>query len=81
MNCCVKIVFVARPLKNIEIIVRQITSKVLVSEDEMSNVFSPGELIGLLRAERMGRALATTQCKLLILFQGNHSYSIGFFSL
>nr|DBA09780.1 TPA_asm: RNA polymerase beta'' subunit [Corydalis intermedia] len=43
--------------KHIEIIVRQITSKVLVSEDGMSNVFSPGELIGLLRAERTARAL------------------------
>nr|BDR61556.1 RNA polymerase beta subunit-2 [Dichondra micrantha] len=43
--------------RHIEIIVRQITSKVLVSEDGMSNVFSPGELIGLLRAQRMGRAL------------------------
>nr|YP_010621319.1 RNA polymerase beta'' subunit [Cuscuta europaea]WBF90865.1 RNA polymerase beta'' subunit [Cuscuta europaea] len=43
--------------RHIEIIVRQITSKVLVSEDGMSNVFSPGELIELLRAERMGRAL------------------------
>nr|YP_010637426.1 RNA polymerase beta'' subunit [Saxifraga cernua]WBQ50068.1 RNA polymerase beta'' subunit [Saxifraga cernua] len=43
--------------RHIEIIVRQITSKVLVSEDGMSNVFSPGELIGLLRAERTGRAL------------------------
>nr|YP_010827754.1 RNA polymerase beta'' subunit [Santalum ellipticum]YP_010827898.1 RNA polymerase beta'' subunit [Santalum paniculatum]WFF44844.1 RNA polymerase beta'' subunit [Santalum ellipticum var. littorale]WFF44628.1 RNA polymerase beta'' subunit [Santalum ellipticum]WFF44772.1 RNA polymerase beta'' subunit [Santalum paniculatum]WJK72798.1 RNA polymerase beta'' subunit [Santalum ellipticum] len=43
--------------KHIEMIVRQITSKVLVSEDGMSDVFSPGELIGLLRAERMGRAL------------------------
>jgi len=31
--------------KFVEIIVRQITSKVLVSEDEMSNVFLPGELI------------------------------------
>ncbi|KAK1415198.1 hypothetical protein QVD17_30971 [Tagetes erecta] len=29
----------------------------MVSEDEMSKVFSPGELIGLLRAERMGHAL------------------------
>nr|YP_010406407.1 RNA polymerase beta'' subunit [Cymbaria daurica]URC16208.1 RNA polymerase beta'' subunit [Cymbaria daurica] len=48
--------------KHIEIIVRQITSKVLVSEDEMSNVFSPGELIGLLRAERMGRALEEAVC-------------------
>nr|YP_010704824.1 RNA polymerase beta'' subunit [Corydalis anthriscifolia]UZG91924.1 RNA polymerase beta'' subunit [Corydalis anthriscifolia] len=43
--------------RHIEIIVRQITSKVLVSEDGMSNVFSPGELIGLLRAERTARAL------------------------
>nr|QCW93705.1 RNA polymerase subunit beta [Alzatea verticillata] len=43
--------------RHIEIIVRQITSKVLVSEDDMSNVFLPGELIGLLRAERTGRAL------------------------
>nr|YP_010921493.1 RNA polymerase beta'' subunit [Zygophyllum brachypterum]QQV73522.1 RNA polymerase beta'' subunit [Zygophyllum fabago]WIL95558.1 RNA polymerase beta'' subunit [Zygophyllum brachypterum] len=42
--------------RHIEIIVRQITSKVLVSEDGMSNVFLPGELIGLLRAERTGRA-------------------------
>uniref|UniRef100_UPI0030E3AA62 RNA polymerase beta'' subunit n=1 Tax=Sabulina tenuifolia TaxID=1155345 RepID=UPI0030E3AA62 len=43
--------------RHIEIIVRQITSKVLVSEDGMSNVFLPGELIGLFRAERTGRAL------------------------
>ena len=43
--------------RHIELIVRQITSKVLVSEDGMSSVFLPGELIGLLRAERMGRAL------------------------
>nr|WRM54130.1 RNA polymerase beta'' subunit [Thalia dealbata] len=43
--------------RHIEIIVRQVTLKVLVSEDGMSNVFSPGELIGLLRAERAGRAL------------------------
>ncbi|KAG5616083.1 hypothetical protein H5410_015907 [Solanum commersonii] len=34
--------------RHIEIIVRQITSKVLISEDGMSNVFSPRELIGLL---------------------------------
>ncbi len=37
--------------RHIEIIVRQITSKVLVSEDGMSNVFSPGGLIELLQAE------------------------------
>nr|AGC38238.1 RNA polymerase beta'' subunit [Cryptochloa strictiflora] len=43
--------------RHIEIIIRQVTSKVRVSEDGMSNVFSPGELIGLFRAERVGRAL------------------------
>nr|YP_010048836.1 RNA polymerase beta'' subunit [Aganope dinghuensis]QPK77209.1 RNA polymerase beta'' subunit [Aganope dinghuensis] len=48
--------------RHIEIIVRQITSKVLVSEDGMSNVFSPGELIGLLRAERAGRVLEEAIC-------------------
>nr|YP_011004488.1 RNA polymerase beta'' subunit [Orthosiphon aristatus var. aristatus]WPT27144.1 RNA polymerase beta'' subunit [Orthosiphon aristatus var. aristatus] len=48
--------------RHIEIIVRQITSKVLVLEDGMSNVFLPGELIGLLRAERMGRALEEAVC-------------------
>jgi len=53
--------------RHIEIIVRQITSKVLVSEDEMSNVFSPGELIGLLRAERMGRALEEAICYQAVL--------------
>nr|YP_010251339.1 RNA polymerase beta'' subunit [Bryocarpum himalaicum]QTW91169.1 RNA polymerase beta'' subunit [Bryocarpum himalaicum] len=53
--------------RHIEIIVRQITSKVLVSEDGMSNVFSPGELIGLLRGERMGRALEEAICYRTIL--------------
>nr|YP_010869658.1 RNA polymerase beta'' subunit [Gardneria multiflora]WGU49166.1 RNA polymerase beta'' subunit [Gardneria multiflora] len=53
--------------RHIEIIVRQITSKVLLSEDGMSNVFSPGELIGLLRAERMGRALEEAICYRVIL--------------
>ena len=48
--------------RHIEIIVRQITSKVLVSEDGMSNVFLPGELIGLFRAERTGRALDEAIC-------------------
>nr|YP_009566994.1 RNA polymerase beta' subunit [Ipomoea cynanchifolia]YP_009567424.1 RNA polymerase beta' subunit [Ipomoea x leucantha]AGW96582.1 RNA polymerase beta' subunit [Ipomoea trifida]QBB74219.1 RNA polymerase beta' subunit [Ipomoea triloba]QBB73617.1 RNA polymerase beta' subunit [Ipomoea cynanchifolia]QBB74305.1 RNA polymerase beta' subunit [Ipomoea x leucantha]QCU82296.1 RpoC2 [Ipomoea triloba] len=48
--------------RHIEIIVRQITSNVLVSEDGMSNVFSPGELIRLLRAKRMGRALEEAIC-------------------
>nr|YP_010389602.1 RNA polymerase beta'' subunit [Chesneya acaulis]UPT34346.1 RNA polymerase beta'' subunit [Chesneya acaulis] len=48
--------------RHIEMIVRQITSKVLVSEDGMSNVFLPGELIGLLRAERTGRALEEAIC-------------------
>lgn len=53
--------------RHIEIIVRQITSKVLVSEDGMSNIFLPGELIGLLRAERMGRALEEVICYRAIL--------------
>nr|YP_010694187.1 RNA polymerase beta'' subunit [Impatiens morsei]WCD66880.1 RNA polymerase beta'' subunit [Impatiens morsei] len=53
--------------RHIEIIVRQITSKVLVSEDRMSNVFLPGELIGLLRAERMGRALEEAICYRAVL--------------
>nr|QFG71118.1 RNA polymerase subunit beta'' [Mammillaria supertexta] len=53
--------------RHIEIIVRQITSKVLVSEDGMSNVFLPGELIGLLRAERTGRALEDAICYRAIL--------------
>nr|YP_010618151.1 RNA polymerase beta'' subunit [Sansevieria trifasciata]AEX94835.1 RNA polymerase beta' subunit [Sansevieria trifasciata]QNV48609.1 RNA polymerase beta'' subunit [Sansevieria trifasciata var. laurentii]WAW83263.1 RNA polymerase beta'' subunit [Sansevieria trifasciata] len=48
--------------RHIEIIVWQVTSKVLVSEDGMSNVFLPGELIGLLRAERAGRALDEAIC-------------------
>ena len=43
--------------RHIELIIHQVTSKVLVSEDGMSNVFLPRELIGLLRAERAGRAL------------------------
>nr|YP_010163295.1 RNA polymerase beta'' subunit [Kotschya aeschynomenoides]QRI61087.1 RNA polymerase beta'' subunit [Kotschya aeschynomenoides] len=54
--------------RHIEIIVRQITSKVLVSEDGMSNVFLPSELIGLLRAERAGRALEEVICYRAILF-------------
>nr|QYB17916.1 RNA polymerase beta'' subunit [Flemingia macrophylla] len=53
--------------RHIEIIVCQITSKVLVSEDGMSNVFSPGELIGLLRAERAGRALEEAICYRVLL--------------
>nr|YP_009435742.1 RNA polymerase beta'' subunit [Monopsis alba]ATG25744.1 RNA polymerase beta'' subunit [Monopsis alba] len=53
--------------RHIEIIVRQITSKVLVSEDGMSNVFLPGELVGLLRAERMGRALEESICYRAVL--------------
>ena len=39
----------------------------LVSEDGMSNVFLPGELIGLLRAERMGRALEEAICYRAVL--------------
>nr|BDR62812.1 RNA polymerase beta subunit-2 [Jacquemontia paniculata] len=53
--------------RHIEIIVRQITSKVLVSDDGISNVFLPGELIGLLRAERMGRAFEEAICYRAVL--------------
>nr|YP_010975813.1 RNA polymerase beta'' subunit [Mangifera caloneura]WNX93150.1 RNA polymerase beta'' subunit [Mangifera caloneura] len=53
--------------RHIEIIVRQITSKVLVSEDGMSNFFLPGERIGLLRAERTVRALKEGICYRAIL--------------
>nr|UQS81044.1 RNA polymerase beta'' subunit [Cymbidium macrorhizon] len=53
--------------RHIEIIVRQVTSRVLVSEDGMSNVFLPGEFIGLLRAERAGRALDDAICYRAIL--------------
>nr|YP_009092673.1 RNA polymerase beta' subunit [Eustrephus latifolius]AIR12509.1 RNA polymerase beta' subunit [Eustrephus latifolius] len=53
--------------RHVEIIVQQVTSKVLVSEDGMSNVFLPKELIGLLRAERAGRALDEAICYRAIL--------------
>nr|YP_009270539.1 RNA polymerase beta'' subunit [Apostasia odorata]AIY61328.1 RNA polymerase beta'' subunit [Apostasia odorata] len=53
--------------KHIEIVVRQVTSKVLVSEDGMSNVFSPGEFIGLLRAKRVGCVLDEAICYRAIL--------------
>nr|YP_010724515.1 RNA polymerase beta'' subunit [Patersonia fragilis]WDW31642.1 RNA polymerase beta'' subunit [Patersonia fragilis] len=53
--------------RHIEIIVRQVTSKVLFSEDGMSNVFLPGEFIGLLRAERAGRVLDEAICYRAIL--------------
>nr|QTT78441.1 RNA polymerase beta'' subunit [Andreaea rupestris var. fauriei] len=43
--------------KHIEIIVRQMTSKVLTLEDGMANGFLPGELIEFSRAQRMNRAL------------------------
>nr|AND48347.1 beta'' subunit of RNA polymerase [Eosphagnum rigescens] len=43
--------------KHVEIIVRQMTSKVLTLEDGMANGFLPGELIEFSRAQRMNRAL------------------------
>nr|YP_009522513.1 DNA-directed RNA polymerase subunit beta'' [Dumortiera hirsuta]AXQ02593.1 DNA-directed RNA polymerase subunit beta'' [Dumortiera hirsuta] len=43
--------------KHIEIIVRQMTSKVVTLEDGMTNVFLPGELIEFSRVQRMNRAL------------------------
>ena len=53
--------------RHIEIIVRQITSKALVLKKGMSNVFSPEELIELLRAKRIGRALEEAICYRAIL--------------
>ncbi|CAN6446841.1 unnamed protein product [Victoria cruziana] len=53
--------------KHIEIIVWQITSKVLLSEDGMSNIFSPEELIRLLRVEQAGRALEEAICYRAVL--------------
>nr|QKI33301.1 RNA polymerase beta'' subunit [Circaeaster agrestis] len=53
--------------RHIELIVRQITSKVSVSEDGTSKAFLPGELIGLLRAERMGRAFEEALCYRAVL--------------
>nr|YP_009642780.1 RNA polymerase beta'' subunit [Reboulia hemisphaerica]QCP68413.1 RNA polymerase beta'' subunit [Reboulia hemisphaerica] len=43
--------------KHIEIIVRQMTSKVVTLEDGMTNLFLPGELIEFSKAQRMNRAL------------------------
>lgn len=43
--------------KHIEIIVRQMTSKVMTSEDGLINIFLPGELIESSRAQRMNRVL------------------------
>ncbi len=43
--------------KHVEIIVRQMTSKVLALENGMANGFLPGELIEFSRAQRMNRAL------------------------
>nr|YP_009668127.1 RNA polymerase beta' subunit [Plagiochila chinensis]QCW58903.1 RNA polymerase beta' subunit [Plagiochila chinensis] len=43
--------------KHIEIIVRQMTSKVVTSENGMINVFLPGELIESSRARRINRIL------------------------
>nr|YP_009548221.1 RNA polymerase beta'' subunit [Onychium japonicum]AYW14767.1 RNA polymerase beta'' subunit [Onychium japonicum] len=43
--------------KHLEITVCQLTSRVLASEDGVTNVFFPGELVELSQAERMNRVL------------------------
>nr|Q85FM9.2 RecName: Full=DNA-directed RNA polymerase subunit beta''; AltName: Full=PEP; AltName: Full=Plastid-encoded RNA polymerase subunit beta''; Short=RNA polymerase subunit beta'' [Adiantum capillus-veneris]AAP29382.2 RNA polymerase beta'' chain [Adiantum capillus-veneris] len=43
--------------KHLEIIVRQLTSRVVASEDGVTNVFLPGELVELSQAERINRVL------------------------
>nr|QUG10268.1 RNA polymerase beta'' subunit [Hymenophyllum barbatum] len=43
--------------RHLEIIIRQITSKILTLEDGITNVFLPGELIESSQAQRMNRVL------------------------
>nr|AJE61550.1 RNA polymerase beta'' subunit [Cystopteris protrusa] len=43
--------------KHLEIIIWQLTSRVIASEDGITNVFLPGELVELSQAERMNRIL------------------------
>nr|YP_010376746.1 RNA polymerase beta'' subunit [Adiantum malesianum]UPV69511.1 RNA polymerase beta'' subunit [Adiantum malesianum] len=43
--------------KHLEIIICQLTSRVIASEDGVTNVFLPGELVELSQAERMNRVL------------------------
>nr|YP_009560114.1 RNA polymerase beta subunit [Vandenboschia speciosa]AZZ71239.1 RNA polymerase beta subunit [Vandenboschia speciosa] len=43
--------------RHLEIIIRQITSKVITLEDGITNVFLPGEFIELSQAQRMNRVL------------------------
>nr|QXG82812.1 RNA polymerase beta'' subunit [Asplenium komarovii] len=43
--------------RHLEIIIRQLTSRVVASEDGIANVFFPGELVELSQAERMNRVL------------------------
>ena len=49
----------------------------LVSKEGMSNVFSPGELIELLRVERIGRALEEAICYRAILLGITKEYALG----
>nr|QLD96872.1 RNA polymerase beta'' subunit [Brainea insignis] len=43
--------------KHLEIIIWQLTSRVVASEDGITNVFFPGELVEMSQAERMNRVL------------------------
>nr|YP_010958403.1 RNA polymerase b''-subunit [Vandenboschia auriculata]ALO81792.1 RNA polymerase b''-subunit [Vandenboschia auriculata] len=43
--------------RHLEIIIRQITSKVITLEDGITNIFLPGEFIELSQAQRMNRVL------------------------
>nr|YP_009709478.1 RNA polymerase subunit beta'' [Asplenium nidus]QEW89294.1 RNA polymerase subunit beta'' [Asplenium nidus] len=43
--------------RHLEIIIWQLTSRVIASEDGIANVFFPGELVELSQAERMNRVL------------------------
>nr|YP_009547634.1 RNA polymerase beta'' subunit [Antrophyum semicostatum]AYW16237.1 RNA polymerase beta'' subunit [Antrophyum semicostatum] len=48
--------------KHLEIIVCQLTSRVVVSEDGVIDVFLPGELVELSQAERMNRVVRKSIC-------------------
>jgi DNA-directed RNA polymerase subunit beta' len=43
--------------KHLEIIVRQMTSKVYTFQDDLSNIFLPGEIIDLIKAQKINRVI------------------------
>lgn len=67
--------------KHLEIIIWQLTSRVVASEDGITNVFFPGELVELSQAERMNRVLKRPIfCEPIILGMTKASLSTTSFS-